>query len=103
MSRRLAVLCLVAALACFLGGCWSRREISELAIILAAGVDYTADGKVQLTLQIARPGSFAGAPTGEGGGAKEGSTVWVASAAGKTIFEAQRNLAAQVSRHLYWG
>lgn len=96
----IALLCLAA----LSGGCWDRRELSETAIILAAGFDRTPDGEIRLTAQLARPAAFGGGA--EGGGAATSlnqNLVWVVSATGETILDAQRNLALQVSRHLYWG
>lgn len=87
-------------------GCWNRKELSEWAIVLAAGVDLTTDGQVRLTLQLARPAAFAGGGAAEGGGGSVSmgqNIVWVVSATGKTIHDAQRNLALQVSRSIYWG
>ena len=98
------VLLLFAFLLIVSGGCWDRRELSEHAIILAAGVDRRPDGACELTLQLARPGAFGGGM--EGGGAGNvilgQDVVWVVSAAGEDIYDAQRNLALQVPRHLYW-
>ncbi len=103
MKRNIALLFLVL-LSFSAGGCWDRRELSELAIILAAGLDRTPDGKIELTLQLARPAAFAGgaAPEGGGGRAPAPGTVWVVSATGETVFDAQRNLALQVCRHFSW-
>lgn len=104
MKKKTAAL--TAALVLVLcGGCWDRRELSEHAIILGAGVDRRPDGAVELTLQLVRPAAFAGGT--EGGGAANVSLgqniVWVVSAAGEDVYDAQRNLALQVPRHLYWG
>ncbi|MEW6423994.1 MAG: Ger(x)C family spore germination protein [Bacillota bacterium] len=104
MKKKIAALTAVLVLV-LCGGCWDRRELSEHAIILGAGVDRRPDGAVELTLQLARPGAFGGGM--EGGGAGNvilGQNVaWVVSAAGEDIYDAQRNLALQVPRHLYWG
>ncbi|RJQ28851.1 MAG: Ger(x)C family spore germination protein [Peptococcaceae bacterium] len=104
MSRKVALLFLMIILVGLTGGCWSRKELSEMAIILGAGIDREPDGKVRLTLQITRPATFGALGGGEGGG---GGTmvgaVWVVSGIGETVFDAQRNLSLQVSRRLYWG
>ncbi|MEW5898096.1 MAG: Ger(x)C family spore germination protein [Bacillota bacterium] len=98
------VLLLLLFLFIFSGGCWDRRELSEHAIILGAGVDRRADGACELTLQLARPGAFGGGMEGGGTGnvILGQNVVWVVSAAGEDIYDAQRDLARQVSRHLYW-
>lgn len=100
MRPKIAFLLLLALLTGFLAGCWSREELNELAIVLAAGVDWTADGRVLLTAQIARTGAFASG--GEGGGGKEPAS-WVVSAEGRTLEEAERYLAMRVPRDIYWG
>lgn len=101
MIRKIAVLLLLLLLTGLLGGCWNRREITEIAIVLGAGVDWTKDGKIRLTVQIARPGAFYGG--GEGGAGGREPTSWVVSAEGKTVAEAERNLARKVPRDIYWG
>lgn len=101
MIRKIAVLLLLLLLTGLLGGCWNRREITEIAIVLGAGVDWTKDGKIRLTVQIARPGAFYGG--GEGGAGGREPASWVVSAEGKTVAEAERNLARKVPRDIYWG
>ncbi len=99
MRKLLACLALLIVVAGIFSGCWSRKEMSELAIVLGAGVDRTPDGQVRLTLQLARTGALAGG--GEGGGGR-GATTWVVSGTGSTILDAQRKLAERISRHINW-
>lgn len=81
-------------------GCWNRREINELAFVLASGVDRDpATGKFIVTVQIAQPSELASAKEGKGGGTKP---FEVYSATGQTVFDAVRNLAKQVPRRLMW-
>lgn len=101
MIKKIAILLLLALLTGFLGGCWSRKEITEVAVVLGTGVDWTADGRIRLTVQIARPGAFAGGAEA-GAGGKE-AACWVLSAEGKTVEEAERYLAMKVPRDIYWG
>ena len=98
MIKKIAVLLLLVLLTGLLGGCWSRKEITEVAIVLGTGVDWTNDGRIRLTVQIARPSAFAA----EGGGGKEAAS-WVVSAEGKTVEDAERYLAMKVPRDIYWG
>lgn len=100
MSRKAAHLLLTLLFLISLSGCWSRREMSELAIVLGAGVDRTPDNRVQLTLQLARPAAFAGGT--QAGGGENKTNTWVVSDTGNTIFEAERNMALKVSRRIYW-
>lgn len=83
-------------------GCWDRREISELAVVLGTGIDWTPQGKIRLTVQVARPTAFVGGETGTGG--KEATAAsWTVSAEGSTVEEAERKLACFVPRQIYWG
>jgi len=100
LRKLLACLALLIIVAGVLSGCWSRKEMSELAIVLGAGIDRTPDDQVRLTLQLARPRAFAAA-AGEGAGGKEPPT-WVISETGKSILDVQRKLAMRISRHIYW-
>lgn len=100
MRKLLVCLALLIMMAGALSGCWSRKELGELAIVLGAGIDRTPDDQVRLTLQIARPYAFAGGG-GEGAGGKEPPT-WVISETGRTVLDAQRKLSAKISRHIYW-
>ncbi|OPX83511.1 MAG: Spore germination protein A3 precursor [Pelotomaculum sp. PtaB.Bin104] len=99
MRKLLACLFLLILMTSILSGCWSRKEMGELAIVLGVGVDRAPDGQVELTLQLAKPSAFAGG--GEGAGGKEPPT-WVISETGKTVLDAQRKLATRISRHIYW-
>ncbi len=73
MGKKIAALLLIVLLTGLLGGCWSRREITEVAVVLGTGVDLAADGRIRLTVQIARPGAFAG--PAEGGGRGKGARL----------------------------
>ncbi|WP_165859289.1 Ger(x)C family spore germination protein [Desulfofundulus salinus] len=101
MVKKIAVLLLLILLTGLTGGCWSRKEITEIAIVLGTGVDWTADGRIRLTVQIARPGAFYGG--GEAGSRAREPASWVVSAEGKTVEEAERYLAMKVPREIYWG
>lgn len=104
MSKKIVCLLLIVVLITPLGGCWSRRELSDLAIVLAAGVDSTPDGKTLLTVQIARPSAFGGGVGGQAAGAgPQQNNMWVISQTGDTVYDAQRRLETKVSRELYWG
>lgn len=103
MNKKAAVLLLLILLLVISGGCWSRREMNELAIVLGAGVDRTPDNKVRITLQLARPSAFAAGGEAGGGEVLKQNVVWVVSEQGDTIFDAERSLALKVSRQIYWG
>ena len=50
-----------------LAGCWDRVEINNLGIVLAAGLDKTADDKFEISVQMAIP---------EAGGGKAEEVRW---------------------------
>lgn len=81
-----------------LTGCWDLREINEIGLVMAVGVDKSEDGNGFLvTVQVAKPSEAA--PKEGGGG---GEPVWIGSAEGKTIFDAIRNIARFSSRRIMW-
>lgn len=94
------ILLVIALNMIFLSGCWDAREINELGLVMAVGIDKQKDGDLYtITAQIAKPSSAAGQGGKSGGGDQP---VWVGSAQGKTIFEAIRNLAKFSSRRIMW-
>lgn len=100
MKRTLALGLVVALLPLFLIGCWDRREINELAIVSAVGVDKEQD-LWRLTAEIFRPPA-AGGEGGGGGGGGPVRQVWVARGQGYTVFQAIRDMALKVPRRVYW-
>ncbi|HHY74400.1 MAG TPA: Ger(x)C family spore germination protein [Bacillus bacterium] len=90
----------------FLSGCSGKREINELALVMAVGIDKVENQKegesnqYEVTVEVARPADArgqTGAPAGN-----TGDPVWSASARGKTIFEAIRHLASFSTRKVFW-
>lgn len=80
-------------------GCWNAREIDELAFVLGIALDRGQEGGVKVTVLIANPSAATRTPTGGGEQAKPFN---VASAEGKTFFEAIRNMATFSSRRIFW-
>ncbi|MFC5702806.1 Ger(x)C family spore germination protein [Cohnella faecalis] len=85
---------------CLLSGCWDRKEMDELALVMASGVDLAEDGQIEVTLQIAIPTGIPG--TLQSGG-KEKKPVEVISAKGEAGFEIIGKLQQQLSRRLFFG
>lgn len=81
------------------GGCWSMRNINELAFVMGLGVDLAPDGHDIMTAQIAVPSAFAQLI---GGGGKT-SPIWVVSAYGHSLAECSITLRKIVSRQLHYG
>ncbi|MCA1029455.1 Ger(x)C family spore germination protein [Bacillus timonensis] len=77
-----------------LTGCWSSRELNELGIATAIGIDKSKDGFL-VTAQILNPGAVtAKVPTNT-------TPVTTFQAEGKTVFEALRKLTKNSPRKVY--
>ncbi|MDZ5722344.1 Ger(x)C family spore germination protein [Bacillus inaquosorum] len=97
-KRVLAVLMLLSVIV--LPGCWDKRELTDLAIISAIGIDRTNEGNYVLHLQIINPGNVAGGL--QGGGAGDRPPISVYSIEGDNMTEALRKASMKVSRRLYF-
>lgn len=87
-----------------LPGCWNRRELNTLAIVVAMGLDQAPEkGKVEVIAQIVKPGEIT-PPSGKGGGGRSAGSkpVVVLTTSGDTVFDAVRNAVLQMDRRLFW-
>jgi spore germination protein KC len=92
------ILLLIIVMFISMPGCWDMREINELGLVMAVGIDKVeGTNDLRVTAQIARPVSQE-----KGSGASGNEPIFTASAEGKTIFEAIRNLAKFSSRRIMW-
>ena len=98
MKRTLIILLLVLCL--FSTGCWDQIEITDLALVVATGIDKgeKPGEEVAFTVQVAN--SRALIPDA-GAGSKEG--FWTAVGSGRTIREASYQLVHRVPRRLFFG
>ncbi|MFF2444800.1 Ger(x)C family spore germination protein [Priestia megaterium] len=101
MKRKGAFLLLLVTMMVLLSSCWSKKELTDLAIVAAMGVDKTKSGKYHLTLQIINPGNVAGGIQG-GGGGTQSPPITIYSASGDNIVEASRRASSSISRRLYY-
>lgn len=94
----------------FICGCWDAKDLQNLAIVSAVGIDVDEKlpGKVVVTVQIIKPGEVRSASGGGGGGeSSEGSSASqkpayvMVSSSGNTISEVFQNFVHQVDRELY--
>ncbi|AZV41434.1 hypothetical protein BAOM_0823 [Peribacillus asahii] len=97
MKRSLTILIMLIVFLLFTTGCWNSRELNELAITLAMGLDRATDGQYLVTAQVVNPGEVAG----KGGGATGHSPVIIYQATGKTVFEAIRRITKESPRKIY--
>lgn len=98
MKRSYPLFILLIVFLLFTTGCWNRRELNELAIALAIGIDSTKDGQFLLTAQVVNPGELA---TGNSGGGTGTSPTVIYQAKGKTVFEAFRKMTKESPRKIY--
>lgn len=96
MKRILALILLHIVVTLLLSGCWNRRELNELAIAVAAGVDWV-DDRYRLTVQVAIPGQLTAKKSG---GPQAPATLFTAE--GDTIFEASRRMTQVSPRKIYF-
>ncbi|NPV90044.1 MAG: Ger(x)C family spore germination protein [Firmicutes bacterium] len=104
-SRTTLLVALLLAISLAVNGCANRREVQDINIITAMGIDrVTVDGKPKflVTILSARPtppGSAAN--TGGGMGTPSRGITFVISGEGDTVFDAGRNLNLRSSRQIF--
>lgn len=84
-----------------LTGCWSAREINELAIVLTFGLDLDEDGQYIMTAIIGNPTNPSTAG-GDGSSSQGGPGAWIVSEKGDSVFAAVRKMTASIPRRLFW-
>lgn len=83
-------------------GCWSRKEVEDLAIVSAIGVDRVEiEGRPlwRLTFEVFLPRSF-GANSGRGGGGDSAPASWIVSSFGETLQDAIVNFNTRTPRRI---
>ncbi|WP_199620272.1 Ger(x)C family spore germination protein [Paenibacillus alkalitolerans] len=95
MKRKAGLLGLLFIAMFLLAGCWNYRELNELSMALAMGVDKAPRGEFRVTFQIVNANEVAGQRA-------TGRTVpiTVYSSTGKTMFEAIRKASLLVPRRI---
>jgi spore germination protein KC len=94
MRRRAALL---AALLLLLSGCWSRVEVTDLAVVVGMGVDKGENAPVRVTLLVSR--------TVSGGGKQEqrpagGDPTWVVAREAQNVNDAMRQIVLASARRI---
>lgn len=99
---------LTVILLCFstliLSGCWGNKELSNMALVMATGIDLTEEDKVKLSIQVFVPRAASSQQQGAGpgvGGVE--SLVLVKSATGENMADAMVNLQQLFTRRIFWG
>ncbi|WP_435171707.1 Ger(x)C family spore germination protein [Paenibacillus glycanilyticus] len=81
-------------MASLLTGCWNRRELNAISVVLAMGIDWV-DEQYQLTVQVSDPSQMSINRSGER------SPAIIFSERAPTIFEALRKITTKASRRMY--
>lgn len=96
MKRKILLGIVLCAL--LLTGCWDRRELVDLGIVEAVGLDEgDSPGEIVMTLEMVRPSSLK-----TEGGQTQKPPVEIVSAKGRTIAEARQNLTEVTDREPYY-
>ncbi|MEH7374808.1 Ger(x)C family spore germination protein [Neobacillus drentensis] len=95
MKLKISMVIMLIVFLLFTTGCWNRRELNDLAITLAIGLDRTKDGKYLVTAQVVNPAEVS-ADKGSGG-----SPVIIYQATGQTVIEAFRKMTKESPRKIY--
>ncbi|MEK5070954.1 Ger(x)C family spore germination protein [Sporosarcina sp. FSL K6-1508] len=93
MKRSIFILVILSL---FLTGCWDKRELNELAITVAMGIDKVEDG-FRVTAQVVVPSEVS---TQAGSGR---STITLFQEDGETVYEALRKMTMEAPRKIYPG
>jgi len=97
MLRRMNKLIALLLLLLSVTGCWSRRELNDLSVTVAIGLDKIGD-EYQIAAQIVNPNEV----TSKKGGSVRGAPVFTFKEKAVTIFEAIRKLTKIVPRQMYF-
>jgi len=84
-----------------LTGCWDRKEVNDMAVVLGAALDKEEGENIKLTLQILIPRAVSSGQTGGGGGG--GRQVLTRSAIGENLADAASKLQTKFPRKIFWG
>ncbi len=99
MMRKFFVISfLMVLLLPIMSGCWNQKELTDLAFVMAMGIDKGEDKKFDVSFQLVNPGNVA---SGQNGGG-QGLPIAVYKSSGNTITEAARNATKMISRRLYY-
>jgi len=91
--------------ALLLSGCWNSREVNDLAIITAAGLDLNEDGHIELSVKIYLTSSSSDSAGSQMSGQPDGNkgTSVVRSVTGINMADAASRLQKKISRKVFWG
>jgi len=99
-TSKLKVLFPVIFSVLFLAGCWDVKEVNDLAIVIATGIDQIEDNQIEVTFLLYVPN-----PSGGSSGEQTGSSqnTYAISTTGDTFSDAITELETKVPRRIFWG
>lgn len=103
MKRKLLFILTMLLSIIFLSGCWDRKELQDIDIVSAIGIDAGSDdveNRYLVTVQVINEGAIAGG-SDKGGGVKT-SPVTTFSAQGSTVAQAIRKIAPKIPQELFF-
>lgn len=103
--KRALLFSLVLAAAIAQAGCWDHREVEDLGIVLATGIDQAPGGRLRIIVQNVNPKSLGKGMAGGMAGGMGGASAKAyrnRSVDGDTMFEAFRELSRQTPRRLFY-
>jgi spore germination protein KC len=81
-------------------GCWNRRELDTLAVVMGVGIDKSMEPeKIQITAQLVKAGEIKPQNKGVGSYAQ---AFWNVSATGDTVFGTIRDITKKSNRKLFF-
>ncbi|NIK21719.1 Ger(x)C family spore germination protein [Paenibacillus lupini] len=99
LSRAISI-SIIWVILLMLTGCWDRREINDVAFVLAGGADKEGDN-IRISVLIPLTGNMG--DSGGGGGSGGQKPYSIKTETGKTVSEAVSKLQSRLSRHLFFG
>lgn len=95
MKKEYILLFVIILLSTTMSGCWGKRELNEIGIVVATGVDIEPNGDFRITVISIQP-----VQANQQGSEK--SIAWIGTATGKSIMDASKNLRRTAMRTLVW-
>ncbi|MFP5113164.1 Ger(x)C family spore germination protein [Bacillaceae bacterium C204] len=98
MKKSLIIILVLIMSVPVLSACWNQKELTDLAFVMALGIDRGEDDLYHISFQLVNPGNVSAGQTGGG----QGLPIAVYKSEGRTVTEAARNATKEVSRRLYY-
>jgi spore germination protein KC len=101
ISPKSTSLIIIMTFSLLLTGCWDNRDVTEINLVTAIGVDKTPDERVEIIFEIPRPSLTRTGQGGGGGGSSQEKAVTIVSSEGDTTFIAGRSMAEKLAKGIF--